>query len=693
MPGGLINFVSYGVDDLFLTGAPQITMFKTVYRRHTNYSKESMVIPMNDIDFDKTVEVEIHHNGDLLSNTYIQLEIPKVHILKTDTVTDLTPEELAVLDTPYPVISQNGQPDFVSDLDLIKKFMMINMEGYRKAIKDANIKNQTVIQYITSILNVINAAATQPEIIQNYDIALTNALNWELQKLKDNKSKINELTTYYNMAIAKIGSNGDPDILFELEQEYETKVEIIEEQNDIIYKNISALDYKTSDISYILNTLLDAITNGSETILFGFIDPSTVTVQDVLNLLNNAVGESKNVLNYFFQNSQNVKAQKLDSESKYAKFAWVKKLGHAIIDYVEVNIGGERIDRHYGEWINIWYELTSSQYQVELYDKMIGNVPEMTTFDRNPKPAYTLYIPLSFWFCRRAGLAFPRLALQFNKFYITVKLRKLEEVAYIERLPTVDQNLNPVDFTDNALCLTDIWDNLQLHIFGNLLVDFVYLEQQERTRFARSAHEYLIETIEYNFFTNETDKKRLLDLNFTGPSKELIWVYQKVAYVNHCDCLCASNYNKLWTNYSIGTENETTVRSKNPIMGAKLQFNSYDRFYEPNREAARQYFNYVQPYQHHTRTPSDGINMYSFALFPEDHQPSGSCNFSRISYPTLSLLIDRRMFFYKLSDIDPEVIPGSPEDITLETECNASVYSVKYQVLRIINGMAGFAFN
>jgi Large eukaryotic DNA virus major capsid protein/Major capsid protein N-terminus len=678
MPGGLINIVSYGADDLYLTGAPQITMFKIVYRRHTNFSKESIVIPLGGIDFDKEVEIQILNTGDLLSNTFLQLEIPEMHIQKIDTAADLTEQEMDILETPYPIKIPEGQPNYVEDYALVKRFMEVNMTGYRKAEKDATIKNQTVIQYITSILNTIQAAAVEPEIIQNYNITLTNALNYELNNLQNNKTKTETLTEQYNAAVAQAS---DPNEIEELTDQYNKSIAAINVQNRMIYKFISALDFKFSNIDYILRTLLDNLTQNTGLIIYGFVDVSAITINNVLTIIRAAVEVSKKVMNYYFENVKIINIKETDAASKYAKFAWVKRLGYAIIDYVEVRIGGEIIDKHYGEWMNIWHELTTSEDQTVLHNKMVGNVRELTSYDRNAKSSYTLYIPLQFWFCRKHGLAFPMIALQYNKFYISIRLKKLEDCAYIEKLPTVDQQGNDVDFTDNALQLTDIWNNLNFNITGNLLVDFVYLETQERKRFARSAHEYLIETVETERLQNLTDTRQVHELNFTGLSKEFFWASQKIAYINNLN----SNYESLWFNYSIDKE-----ATQNPINNTRLMFSGYDRFDKAQRDYAQYYFNLVQPYAHHTKVPSYGINAFTYSLFPEEHQPSGVCNFTRIRFPTLSFDINPNMFKYKLSDIDPDVTIEN--DQTLETDINVSIYSLKYQVLRVINGMAAFAF-
>jgi hypothetical protein len=109
---------------------------------------------------------------------------------------------------------------------------------------------------------------------------------------------------------------------------------------------------------------------------------------------------------------------------------------------------------------------------------------------------------------------------------------------------------------------------------------------------------------------------------------------------------------------------------KNPVEVAKLQLNGQDRFTE--REGS--YFDKVQPYQHHSRSPSTGINVYSFALRPEEHQPSGSCNFSRIDKATLQLTL-------------------SLNTVASYRTAQVRVYALNYNVLRVMSGMGGLAYS
>lgn len=183
--------------------------------------------------------------------------------------------------------------------------------------------------------------------------------------------------------------------------------------------------------------------------------------------------------------------------------------------------------------------------------------------------------------------------------------------------------------------------------YASFWVDYVYLDTDERRRFAQVSHEYLIEQVQFTGSESVNPGANKIRLNFNHPVKELVWVV--IPDVN-----AAANDS---SNYGTIVNGQTV----NPLVEAKLQLNGHDRF---DTQAGR-YFNLVQPYQYHTNIPkSRGINVYSFALKPEEHQPSGSCNFSRIDNATLNLQLQQGM--------------GTGT-------CN--VYAVNYNVLRIMSGM------
>jgi hypothetical protein len=197
-----------------------------------------------------------------------------------------------------------------------------------------------------------------------------------------------------------------------------------------------------------------------------------------------------------------------------------------------------------------------------------------------------------------------------------------------------------------------------------MLIDYIYIDRDERRRFAQASHEYLIEQVQMLEIRNVNQQVLQCVLNnFVHPSKEIIWVAQKQRHT-----LNATGYTKLqWDNYSLSDNNKG-----NPIKFATIDFHSYNRV---SRRVGN-YFNYVQPYEVHSATPSDGINTYSFSINPEEHQPSGSANLSRLSRVMLTLEFNK-ILFPDEGDNEPLIV---------------RIYTRNFNILRFINGLSGTAY-
>jgi len=300
---------------------------------------------------------------------------------------------------------------------------------------------------------------------------------------------------------------------------------------------------------------------------------------------------------------------------------YISEVGHYLMKSCEVEIGGQRIDKHYGAWLAIWSSLSCPAGKSEQYQsKMIEGGAE----DNN---ARSCIIPLQFWFCRHTGLALPLIALQYHEVKFAIEFESLA-------------NLN----TDAGA--TAASGSLSS---ASMYVDYIYLDTEERRRFAQISHEYLIEQLQFTGDESLSGTSNRVKLNFNHPVKELIWVCQSSDFD-------ASNFSD-------------AAAGVNPCEKAKLQLNGHDRFSE--RDGS--YFNVVQPYQHHSNIPATGINCYSFALKPEEQQPSGSANMSRIDNATLQLTITSAM-----SNATNPVV-----------KC----FATNYNVLRIMSGMGGLAYS
>ena len=428
---------------------------------------------------------------------------------------------------------------------------------------------------------------------------------------------------------------------------------------------------------------------------------------------------------------------------------WLDYVGEQLIAQVEVEIGGQRIDRQYGDWMHIWNQLTLSKEQQAGYYKMIGNTTQLTYVTdpafadvsgpcaaggpaqvcapRNALPETTLYVPLLFWFCRNPGLALPLIALQYHEVKINIDFRPIGECLWAVTSLT--------DATAKSVSAA----YQQSLVAASLYVDYIFLDTDERRKMAQNPHEYLIEQLQFTGDESVGSSSNKIKLNFNHPCKELVWVVQPDANVDYCSSLEANsllfktlgaqpfNYTDAIdalpnavhafgssaanasvitasglfqmpgasgnvesgstglaatgdANVSFLSDAGTFVLSEsaldmhcwgeNPVVTAKLQLNGQDRFSE--REGS--YFDVVQPFQHHTRAPDCGINVYSFALRPEEHQPSGSCNFSRIDNAVLQLVL-------------------SSNTVSGAKTAKVRVYAVNYNVLRVMSGMAGIAYS
>ena len=492
-----------------------------------------------------------------------------------------------------------------------------------------------------------------------------------------------------------------------------------------------------------------------------------------------------------------------------SKCAWVRRVGHALIDNIECTVGGSQVDKHWGVWYDLWYELTHTEEQARGYAKMIGDVSACTTLASSVK-AYTLYIPLQFWFNRNTGLALPLIALQYHEVRFNIQFETFANLVCYTG--STAPELPSANLSDTSI-----------------LVDYIYLDQEERRRMAQVGHEYLIEQVQFGNTESVTGANQKVKLDFNHPCKELVWATRVGKFANGNKYLAhhhtsaeqtledaaknlargmvatgssaptgagwtevedasgsanesvgatsvgllnvtngsttftfvvtnnttsAYEGNGLWVNgaalkwdgvnlcagvaevtidvtvangetvpnaISINdvtvtrhtlsladvsvplndTDKVTDVRSTgandvtvnqqfnygldlagngNPVYKAKLQLNGQDRFDEQEGS----YFNYVQPAQHHTHTPVDGVNVYSFGLHPEQHQPSGTANLSRIDTTLLHLQFRDMLAAENGGDrqFKLDVVTGS----------DLWIFAFSYNVFRIMSGMGGLAY-
>jgi hypothetical protein len=409
---------------------------------------------------------------------------------------------------------------------------------------------------------------------------------------------------------------------------------------------------------------------------------------------------------------------------------YVNSIGHAILKSIELEIGGFRVDRHVSEWLDIWHELTEREERREAFNEMIGKFDTWDTSDaaqtKATKAGRTLYVPLQFFMNRHPGLALPLICLQFHETRVLFDFRDVLECVCHPTLRVASVRSR----TGDALSFD-----------ARFYVDYVYLDTEERRRFAQMPHELLIEQVQFygdvptssqistqttiDAFKNGNLTNRNADaltqkisLNFSHPVKEIVWVYQSelntqytkdvpltYTHDNETRTYAANLVNRShvyadYFNYSIkqvdiaqsniggyidpGVNDLELLRTqhlaegitsfdvghvdspKDVFRSVRLLLNGTDRF------TARKgsYFRLVNQYQHHTRVSKKKIYSYSFALSPEEHQPSGSLNMSRV---------DQAHF---ILDFEPSVTRG-----------RIKIFALGYNILRIASGLAGIAYS
>lgn len=577
MAGGLLQIASYGSQDIYLTGTPQITFFKAVYRRYTNFSIETVRQSFDDtIDFGRDAMCTLKKNGDLIHKTTLVAEIPEVRLEKDNFV----PPTDTCMDLYY--------TDRQTDFNTCETFMTVNTGSYRAAMAIYN-------PYPASEATALTEGQAMVAAIKTYFTT-----NDPYSEYRDN---------YQNLIVKYVGYYITDYTQFEFPRSYNTSC---------MYAAVSE------------------------------IKDSEQTTDRVTQVINTCLSNSIDIHGFFYYRLVNCNLESDEKKSTYAAFAWNTRLGHAMIDRIDFLIGGHKIDRHTGDWFNISYDLMTDVFQSRAYNILIGNVPELTVYDRLQKPSYQIMLPLRFYFCQHNGSALPIISLQAQDVQLSVKFKTLKQCCYVEDTTTLE----------NKIHLTDAY----------FLVDYVYLGTDERRRFAQSTHEYLIEQLQINTFNIYQNADFRAKLDFFHPCKELIFVFQFNDYIENPDGYKPCQ----WDNFSLTDSKmaHADLGKGNPISFAQFFLNRYDR----TPKLAGNYYEYVETFEVHKRSPiKDGINIISFALHPETLQPSSTCNLSKIDLATLEITFD------------PLVTASTNGGIL-------KVFATNYNILRFYGGMAGEAF-
>lgn len=390
------------------------------------------------------------------------------------------------------------------------------------------------------------------------------------------------------------------------------------------------------------------------------------------------------------------------------RFRWVKNISLYAIENCSVRIDTQLIDQLWGEWMDVWNELTLSADHKDSVDKMTGNVNDFinptslnsyVVIDNNnisysyyPIAGSTtatpsirgrrFYIPIPFWFTKNPGLALPLIALQYQNIDITFEFRNIEELyqiydsntgtyvsptEYRTRYPEqsivpINQDTDELDLENRDVSINRFlvpvgssYQNVSssIDIDAYLECNYIFLDEAERRTIALNSHDYLVERV-FRVLDGGITTSTATDLMVQNPIKEMVWMYRRSDINRYND----------WSNY---TNSLTGLPNYNILKTAKLLWNGMDRFEEKPPE----YFNYIQPYQYHTRSPREGIYVYSFALYPEKIQPSGSFNASSVN----------KIQLYHTTE--------TPSG---DYSYNMVLFTKYYNVFRVMSGSGGMVF-
>lgn len=501
--------------------------------------------------------------------------------------------------------------------------------------------SNTSVEYVEprnnalDIFNIINIIITT-FINQQENTFITPNLSqlWESSTFTPQTEENN----FNNLFGMFYGDNGPQNLykfnqqIYSLYDNFDMESDVYQFMEDYIIQNSFLKD---------IPTLLGTDVNGTYVNVLNYFVGLRKTNRDIYNILH---GDANNIS---LSETLNLA---LTSDSIRAKFAWIKKLGHYLINSITIKFDDQTITTLYGEWLEIWYTLTRNLNKEIGYNKLIGNILELYTFDNRTKPAHELIIPIPFWFCRHPGSSLPLVAMFSTEIKIYVKLKDFNDVAYYD-------SLTAFRVPPKLAC--------------KMIAEYIYLEDKERCRIAKSKLQYQIDILQYNgdiivtkdSFPHGPILKTLT--RFNNSCKEFFWVLQDMSYINGS----LPNGEKQWDRYDY-VDGDTLI---NPIKQTSIQFNGRDR----ERFKDSIFYNYIQPYMAHQADPSLGVNIYSFSLDPAGIQPSGTANMSKIDDAGISITL----------------MPNVMDDLNNnKVVFRFAIYSLSLNFLRVMSGMAGVMY-
>ena len=629
MGGGLMQLVAYGAQDVYLTGNPQITFFKVVYRRHTNFSIEMDELPIDIAKPGSSFSVQILRNGDLATRMYLRLQTP-----------DLTSAMLTYNEDQY----QNGKIAWVRRLGhaCVKQFKI-------------QIGGTDIDKHVGTWLDIwyeLTHTATQE---RGYN-AMIGDVPEMTQLVACTNISTDVLVAGYTMYIPlQFWFNRNPGLALPLIalQYHDVRLYVdLQDINKLIVwsgasaPNLSNFQYQDAGI------MVDYIyLDSEERRRFAQVGHEYLIEQVQFPAYESLSGTSSTVLSQKF---------KLNFNHPCKELVWALTCG--------AYNGAGTVYATGGRGRYLCYTNDDSQWNAAL-DYAAANLMTgalVPTGETNTRAGAVLggYIALP----TTVGIVNGATALVStqlttaggNTVYVSATVTNASGSDV-----TAGTGRQLFQFTTNALVLGT---------YGNLL------ESLARVNVLSPNALVTLTCNVTSVASGAPTAVALTNIAVTGHALSLTDVSIPVEDFVDCRWNTASNNKNAYdvtviqpSNYGLRLDG-----AGNPVAYGNIQLNGHDRF--DVREGS--YFNYVQPYQHHTRTPADGINVYSFGLHPEDHQPSGTCNLSRIDTTMLNLSFSDA---FRANQQVPQ--------LNYVQDSRFFIFAVNYNVLRIMSGMGGLAYS
>jgi hypothetical protein len=604
MPGGLLQLSSYGSASTYLHSNPQITFWKQVWRRSTAFALESIEMPFSGSapDFGTKVTAPISKGADMAHRAWLEITLPDLADYSTTQITATSTQPLiqrAYIEGDYVKLrvappASGSWTDGWYIVQASGTFGMVSASGDGASPSEITVSTSSAHGLLAGASVTISGATTAAlngawtlSSVTNTSFTFTSSTNGVTTATLGGSAT---LTTYVT------GSDPTYNTLFQIQSGTYTD------------HAIPRADLPVAWTSNAVSLTAMAVDSGYES-------PSSESMpRTVMNL------------------------------------KWCNSIGHALLESVEWEIGGTRIDKiPNADYFDVWSELTEKEEKRLGFNAMVGKYDNYDIWDetKSTRGGKTFFVPLLFSFCQSPSQSIPIISLQFHESRINVNFR--------EALDLVKCNV-PVSALIGPTGAPITLPNCQLY------VDMVFLDTEERRRMSAMEHEALLTQIQYlgDYTISPNDPGMVKKIPLDGlnhPIKELIWVYQGWSRYQR-DAVNGNDH----FNYQLAAD-----PTEDPFVSVRLTLNGTERM--PPRSG--QYFRQVQPYQHHTRVPTKYVHCYNFGLEPESTNPTGSCNFSRLEQASLNVTLSPNV------DVNGGKI---------------KVFALGFNVLRYAQGLAGLAF-